>query len=95
MKICDRTRYCIYFAVNDTGNCLFMTEYKGFDKNPEDIIHFPEIVNDKNRLETELIWNKTPVPKDIGCYQAVVTLIQGTGKDYTLHVLSCTPVCFL
>lgn len=35
MKICDRIRYCIYFAVNDTGNCLFMTEYKGFDKNPK------------------------------------------------------------
>lgn len=55
MKICDRTRYCIYFAVNDTGNCLFMTEYKGFDNNPKNIMHFPEIINDKNRLETELI----------------------------------------
>lgn len=95
MKIYDRTRYLIYFAVNDTGNCLFMAEYKKFDNNPKNITHFPEIVNDANRLETELSWEKIPVPKDIGCYQAVVELIQGVGRDHTLHVRSCTPVCLL
>lgn len=87
-------RIIIYFAVTRYDERIYMTEQEGEKLQSR----FVDMVDDIGDLKNELDWNEIDEvhqPKVVGCYQAVVEYRQTTEDDYTLVVISCTPICLI
>ena len=83
----------IYFAVTRYNDRIYMTEKENNKQN-----HLTDIIDDYTDLQNELDWSEldeTHQPNEVGCYQAVVEYKQTAEDDYSLIVVSCTPVCLI
>ena len=87
-------RIIIYFAVTRYDDRIYMTEQEK-EKSQN---RFVDMVDDIGDLKNELDWSELDEahqPKEVGCYQAVIEYRQTAEDDYSLVVISCTPVCFI
>lgn len=87
-------RILIYFAVTRYDDRIYMTE----QEKEKSQSRFVDIVDDIYDLKNELDWSEldeTHQPKEVGCYQAVIEYRQTAEDDYSLVVISCTPVCVI
>lgn len=87
-------RLIIYFATTRYDKRIYMTE----QEREKSQSRFVDVVDDTMDLKNELDWSELDEdyqPKEVGCYQAVVECRQTAEADYTLVVISCTPVCLI
>lgn len=90
-------KYLLYFAVTCYNDYIYITE-KNMAGNPKDTSRLIDLVDDYKDLKDELNWNQLNEehkPDVAGCYQAVVQHRQTAEDDYSLDVISCTPMCVL
>lgn len=90
-------RYLLYFAVTCYNDYIYMTE-RNMAGSPKDASRLIDLIDDYKDLQSELDWSQLDEeykPKDTGCYQAVVQYRQTAEDDYSLDVISCTPMCVL
>lgn len=83
----------IFFAVTRYNERIYMTEQEN-DKHSRLV----DLIDDCTDLQNELDWSEldeTHQPNTVGCYQAVVEYKQTAEDDYSLIVISCTPVCLI
>lgn len=87
-------RIIIYFAVTRYDDCIYMTE----QEKEKFQSRFVDMVDEIGDLKNELDWSELDEahqPKKVGCYQAVIEYRQTAEDDYSLVVISCTPICFI
>ena len=87
-------RIIIYFAVTRYDDCIYMTE----QEKEKSQSRFVDMVDEIGDLKNELDWSELDEayqPKKVGCYQAVIEYRQTAEDDYSLVVISCTPICFI
>lgn len=90
-------RFILYFAVTCYNDYIYMTE-KGMSDNPKDASRIIDIIDDYTDLKTELNWSQVDEehkPDLVGCYQAVVKYRQTAEDEYSLDVITCTPMFVL
>lgn len=88
-------RTCLYFAVTCYNEYIYLTEKEITNGEHSRII---DLIDDSLSLQSELDWSevdKIHRPEEVGCYQAVVEYRQTAEDDYSLVVISCTPVCII
>ena len=84
-------RIIIYFAVTRYDDCIYMTE----QEKEKSQSRFVDMVDEIGDLKNELDWSELDEahqPKKVGCYQAVIEYRQTAEDDYSLVVISCTPI---
>ena len=88
-------KYILYFSVTCYSDYIYMTEKKMAD-SPKDASMLIDIIDDYKDLKSELNWSQLDEvhkPDVVGCYQAVIQYRQICEDDYSLDVISCTPIC--
>ena len=83
-------RALIYLAVDDNSNVIYLSS-----KQMQGSCFDSTFINDKNDLENELEWGKSEIPKDVGCYQAIIEYEFSAVDNFPFKVISCTPLIYL